>query len=557
MLSMVLALVAAPVHALGLGQIVVRSGPGQPLLAEIPVISGDAAELQQLQARMASPETLARIGRTAPVGAAAELQFTVALDAQGQPVIRVTTLAPVLQPSINFLVEVDWEQGRLVREYSALIDRPRTLPGVVQPPLQAPMTGPSNVIVRPEPPPRVELPPPPAPATAVAPTAPPDRVAPDPAAAVAISVPPPPPSPVQPVATAPADDTPRRYGPVASGQTLSEIAASIGPAGFTADQIMLALLRANPDAFIGDDINWLKRGVVLRVPAAPEVAQYESAEASAVVRAQIERWREARRTPLQPALAGPTATAVATPARPRATLAPGRRTAARLQIAPPGEGGAAPAGTRSGISANGEGDMLRNELQQTTETLAARDAELRELRGRVTELEQLQTQQQRLLTMKDNELAAAQQRLATAGTPEATAGSERAGQPWLWGGLVAVLLAALGWWLLRRRNARPATSPRGYDSATLAAGITHAQTKPAPTATSALDTYGGSSETDVMMPPWHAGAPVADSPDRLAHARACIDRGDHQAARDLLQDIAASDDAIASAEATRLLRTLS
>ncbi|WP_036167015.1 hypothetical protein, partial [Lysobacter dokdonensis] len=148
-LAIALAVAAGPVAALGLGQIQVKSRVDQPLLAEIPIVSTDPGELEQLQARLASPETFRRIGLEPPSGAAADLQFTVALDDRGRPVIRVTSSAPVSQPLVTFLVEVDWGSGRLVREYSALLDTPRTVAAPAQPPIQAPSVAPSNVIERP------------------------------------------------------------------------------------------------------------------------------------------------------------------------------------------------------------------------------------------------------------------------------------------------------------------------------------------------------------------------------------------------------------------------
>ena len=80
--ALAIALIAAagPVAALGLGQIQVKSRLDQPLLAEIPIISSDPAELEQLQARLASPDTFRRIGLEPPTGVTADLQFSVALD---------------------------------------------------------------------------------------------------------------------------------------------------------------------------------------------------------------------------------------------------------------------------------------------------------------------------------------------------------------------------------------------------------------------------------------------------------------------------------------------
>ncbi|MBL0227014.1 hypothetical protein [Thermomonas sp.] len=162
-----LLLAAGNAAALGLGQIEVKSRLNQPLLAEIPIISTTPGELQALQARLASPETFRRIGLAAPTGAAANLQFSLGSDARGRPVIRVTTVAPVDQAVLNFLIEVDWGQGRLVREYSALVDAPRTASAPVQPAISAPVVAAPNVVQRPDTPPvaalPVPVPPPPPP----------------------------------------------------------------------------------------------------------------------------------------------------------------------------------------------------------------------------------------------------------------------------------------------------------------------------------------------------------------------------------------------------------
>ena len=135
-LAIALVAVAGPAAALGLGQIQVKSKVDQPLLAEIPIISSDPSELEQLQARLASPDTFRRIGLDPPTGAAADLDFSVALDERGRPVIRVTSSAPVDQPLVTFLVEVDWGSGRLVREYSALLDSPRGQELLVRTPMR-------------------------------------------------------------------------------------------------------------------------------------------------------------------------------------------------------------------------------------------------------------------------------------------------------------------------------------------------------------------------------------------------------------------------------------
>ncbi|MFZ2751824.1 MAG: FimV/HubP family polar landmark protein, partial [Lysobacteraceae bacterium] len=283
--------------ALGLGQINVISQRDQPLLAEIPIISTDSSELEALQARLASPETFVRIGLSPPEGIVSDLQFSVALDARGRPVIRVTSAAPVQQSLLTFLVEVDWGKGRLVREYSALLDTPQTAAAPTQPPIQEATVDPGNAVVRlPDPPPApanpleaaapiaVPLPPTPTPT---------EQTASVPNDVLSSPVPMPIPLPVEPSELATATPIDVVAGgdtrAVRPGETLGGIAAGLGR-GHSLDQTILALLRANPEAFIDGNANRLKAGAVLRIPDDASIAQYTPDEAAVVVREQAAQW---------------------------------------------------------------------------------------------------------------------------------------------------------------------------------------------------------------------------------------------------------------------------
>ncbi len=431
MLVLALGLYSSAALALGLGNIRVLSRPGQPLVAEIPVISSDPGELERATVGLASAATFERVGLSRPEGLVGELQFQFAQDAQGRAVVRVTSATPVQVPALSFLIEVDWGQGRLVREYSALVAAPEAATAVAEPVIEAPAAAPSNLIVREPAPLPASAPTPtatpkPAPATATATVAP--------AAATR-------PAPVS-QATAP-DGT---LAPVRSGQTLSGIAGQLArDNGVSLDQAMVALLRANPEAFIRGNVNLLRQGAVLRVPESGELQRIDSAAARVLVSEHVAQWRQARAPIPQPALAG----AAASVARPATATAAAND--ARLEIAPAVAGAQQAAGTTTGLEAGGEGDMAANEqLRQAREDLATRDAELQELRERVAELEKLQAQQQSLIAMKDSNLAAAQQRLAEVGKKE-PAGTA----PWAWLGVLLLVVAAAGWWLSRRRRPSP------------------------------------------------------------------------------------------------------
>lgn len=619
-ISAALALASGTAAALGLGQIEVRSRAGQPLLAEIPVISTTPGEIEQLQARLASPETFARVGLQPPQGLVTDLRFSVAYDRSGRPVIRVTTDRPVEQPLLTFLVEVDWGQGRLVREYSALVDAPQAVSATSQPPIQAPAGAPSNVVARP-----ADASQPPAPQRPAAESRP-DRAGAGAAAA-------------------------GEYGPVGRGESLSLIAARLGfGEGRTLDQAMIAMLRANPDAFIEGDINRLRQGAVLRVPGSDEMAAVDATQASQMVRERMRQWREARRQAViaaeapqaapadtgakSPASREPRAS-VAAPANARTPPTPG----ARLEIVPPTAGKATRAGTQSGIEAGGEGQMLRQELQQTQETLAARDAELQELKSRIAELEKLQANQQALIALKNSELAAAQQRLGTTAeagaTPPATADAPARDSmlPWTLGGAALLALLFGGWWMRRRSSARsPFRAPAHSAAADLAAAfpskrgapsdedllVVHPQAAEggaaAPIASSQVDDASpdaddfasqveraaalptghaepfaaAASETrpsGAHVPTWHGASPAMPSPvaplplvepaseridpplretheaeaptnERLELAQAYLDLGDYDSARQLLGEVVVTGDHASSQRARRMLREI-
>lgn len=472
-----LALASSSAMALGLGDIRVLSRPGQPLLAEIPVVSADPSELENLRVALASPVTFERVGLQRPTGLVSELQFELSTNAQGRAVVRVTSQTPVETPSLSFLIEADWGQGRLVREYSALVDAPSSALAVAEPEIVAPAGMLPDTITRDTATPAAA---PPAAAATPAPgaTRPTTRRAPVPS----------------PVAAASSVT-------VQQGQTLSQIADAVARGNqVSRDRAMIALLRANPEAFIRGNANLLKQGAVLRVPDQATLAAVDAAEAAAMLREHAAQWRQARTVP-QPAGA-PAAVANT------ASAAPAAATGARLEIAPALAADAAHAGTTTGTAAGSEGDMLGNEqLRQAKEDIATRDAEIGELKQRVAELEKLKDQQQSLIALKDNDLAAAQQRLVQ--PPEAAS----AGTPWYWLGLPLLLIVAGAAWLMRRRKPSPLLPLRDEGDATaLAAAVP---------AGAALDTLAeqsawasttpGEGRQEPAMPEWATAADTGPS----------------------------------------------
>src|SRR5690606_13351058 len=242
-------------------------------------------------------------------------------------------------------------------------------------------------------------------------------------------------------------------------------------------------------------------------------------ESRALMREQIAAWRDMTQPAPQPeaVAAGEGIDGQAGEGGAEAGSAP-RGADARLEIVPPSAAGGQQAGVRSGIQAGGEGEMLRQErqqeLHQSQETLAAREAEVAELKARVADLERLQAQQASLIEMKDSEMAAVQERLGSASeavqATEAPAPVDQgSGLAWLWIGLALLVVAAVAW-LLGRRTPRATPRPR-FDSATLAAA-----TATRGKAAGGKDTSGRAAAADATpapadaakpaTPTWHAGA---------------------------------------------------
>jgi pilus assembly protein FimV len=301
-LAALAALGAAPIgaQAVGLGRLNVQSALGEGMRAEIDITSLSPEEAGTLQVRLASPEAY----RAAGVDYNAVLsgaQASIARRADGRPYVRVTSDRAVQEPFIEVIVELNSTSGRMVREFTLLFDPPgsRAAPPVqaaapVAPVIStAPAAQPAAVANAPAAPVRPAPRPAPAPAMAAAPSpaplaapapapvaaAPKPRPAPRPADAAA------PPLPAAPAPAPVASNGGRRYQ-VRPGDTLYRVASRNPAQGVSLDQMLVGLYRANPDAFIERNVNRLRAGSVLSVPAADEVRDLTAGDAKRLLTAQ-------------------------------------------------------------------------------------------------------------------------------------------------------------------------------------------------------------------------------------------------------------------------------
>ena len=142
-------LIAVPLlaNAAGLGRLSVTSALGQPLAAEIELFAEDKAELDSLSANLASDQAF-RDARVDFAPVLSSLRFAVEKKPDGRAVLKVTSSRPVTDPFIDMLVELNWASGRLVREYTMLLDPPgmggpQTVAPVAVAPVQTPVAKPA------------------------------------------------------------------------------------------------------------------------------------------------------------------------------------------------------------------------------------------------------------------------------------------------------------------------------------------------------------------------------------------------------------------------------
>ncbi|TDN49279.1 pilus assembly protein FimV [Azoarcus indigens] len=357
-------------HAAGLGQINVLSGLGQPLRAEIPV-SGTAQELQSLSARIASPDAF----RQANIPYAGVLSsLTVTVDNRGQrPVLRLSSDRPVNDPFLDLLIELDSSSGRLVREYTFLLD-----------PVDLGSAARNGSTFTPAA----------RPAPAVASASAPQPISAAPRSAVLAQ---------QPAAAA-ATNGSSQYT-VRRGDTLRRIAEANRPDGVTLDQMLIALYRGNPQAFDGGNINRLRAGAILSVPGGDAAAAVEAGEARREVIAHSADFEAYRRRLASSAVSRPAESA------PVEQSSSGRITPRVEDARPAAENGDKVQVSRTERAGNANGGDAASRVQSLEEELVSREKALEEANARLAELERNIRDLQKLVELKSESLGQLQQQI--------------------------------------------------------------------------------------------------------------------------------------------------
>lgn len=316
--ALISAILLTPTAALGLGlgEIRLSSALNEPLAAEIDLVAATTEELAALDAHLASPEVFARYGLDRPAFLNS-LEFSVGRGQDGRSVLLVRSSGAISEPFVSFLIDVNWPRGRLLREYTVLLDPPALLAANDSPapqPIAAPTTAPAA---------RPSAPPPP-----------PTEAAPPPAAAYGEST----------------------YQ-VVRGDTLYGIAGSLAGGDRQGIQrTMIAVFRANPEAFNGN-INQLRAGAILRVPPSSEIANVAAAEAASEVRDQTAAWRAAG----------------------------GGAESGKLRLVTPPEGEAKAEGPETSGRVSSQIDSLQKDIVEQRRLLELRNQELADLQSKLAQ----------------------------------------------------------------------------------------------------------------------------------------------------------------------------
>ncbi|MCH8499044.1 MAG: hypothetical protein LAT63_11245 [Marinobacter sp.] len=351
-------------NALGLGEVELRSFLNEPLGAEIVLRRTDGINPADIIVNEASRRDYERLGISRD-HFLSNLRFDVSTGPDGRLVINVSSRQPVREPFLNFLVEVVWPNGRVMREYSVLLDPPVYAEHLSRAPaVTAPTAAPQISTQR----------------EVATPTRQPDRTMPRPTTTARVSQ--------------------NTFGPTGASDTLWGIALAVRPdESVTPQQVMLALQDLNPDAFIDGNINRMKRGQVLRIPSEDQIRARTRQQALTEVSAQ------------NAALASPAARVVDT-AAPRPAERPPVQPEADAELRLVASDTDSVAALRDGASAAGAAGIPGGVEQGQAVLLEELDASRREnedLQSRVGDLQDQVATLQRLIELKNTQLAEMQQ----------------------------------------------------------------------------------------------------------------------------------------------------
>jgi pilus assembly protein FimV len=390
---------ASQADAAGLGRLTVQSGLGQPLRAEVEVTALAKDEAASLSAKLAPVEAFKQAGLEYNA-ALNSLRFAIDKRPDGRAVVRITSSQPVNEPFVDLLVELNWASGKFVREYTFLLDPPELKIA------REPVSGSAPV------------------APLISSTPSPISAAPAPSSVPTVSLP-----PLAPVGSAPEApiakplpavpmakagrlpkaekvDKPAVEGDVKvkRGDTLAAIASKSKSSGVSLEQAIVAIYKANPEAFFGN-VNRLKAGATLSIPDQTVMASVDQAEARSQIRVRSGDFQRAKTMvaaaprKLATAKAGQSASGSVTAKVDEAATSGAKSDQLKLSKSKPAVAAASGSATGSKSAAD------------RVEAKVASSAAAKEAQSRVVELEKNVASLQKLLDLKNKQLSELQKQV--------------------------------------------------------------------------------------------------------------------------------------------------
>ncbi len=425
---------ASSSFALGLGDLQIDSFLNEPLKAKVDLLNTAGLHPDEIHIRLANRQDFERMGVDRAYFLTS-IQFKVNIDPSGRGTITMTSEDPVLEPYLDFIVEARWPSGRLLREYTVLVDPPTFDSG-------ATVVSASKRVEEVEgiPAPESEA-----------------KKTEGAAATSGTQV------DVRKSDLGPGEMPQRDFNSAAAGapapgskymihrdDTLWQIASRARPEGASVNQTMLDIQRLNPDAFINGNINQIKAGYIIYLPKSADISSQDQEAALAEVKQQNEDWRAGR---------------ASSPASARPSL--------RISAEPEEDGGAAGdigASSSAAADESAGADMDSAAASGSAEDAAETAAELADTRSELSRTREQVTSLERMVSLKDQQIAELQEKLAKAGTSSQAGGEAAAAKPkpkprpvppveksggWMsYGlyGLGALVLAALAFFFVRSRR---------------------------------------------------------------------------------------------------------
>jgi pilus assembly protein FimV len=405
-ITVALCVVLMPVTAFaaGLGKLNVVSGLGQPLVADIELLSITPEELNSISAAIATEDAYATQGIERPASHSS-IKVEVAKSANGKPILKLKSSQPITEPFLDMLIQVDWSSGRLLREYTVLLDPPgytaQSAESASSPSVQAPAIRSSkkDAMV--------------------------DETMVDSSNGMAEK-----PSKrnkkkkkQQVQEEAPVTEDSVAAAPTGEeyvtqrGDTLAKIARESKLEGVSLEQMLVGLYEANPGAFAGKNMNRLKVGQIIRQPSAEDLAAISKKQAHKKVRVQTANWNAYRNK-----LAGIVANAEPTESETNTQSAAGKVTSAEDKSKANETGPKDVVKLSNGEAAAGSSETkaLQDKITALQEETVAREKSVKEAQEKSAALEKQITDMQKLLAMKNNAMTDMQKQAedATKATPE-------------------------------------------------------------------------------------------------------------------------------------------